>query len=70
MKTNEMYVELVCADLQKKKLYVSSGTLERAHKLNSEAANLIRAYQKRYPFYKLERNDLFFCNLLLAQKHA
>lgn len=56
---NEMLLNLVCADIRKKTIYVTSGTMKRSI-LFTAAADLIREYKARYPDFEIEVNDKFF----------
>ena len=56
---NELFLNLVCADIRNKKIYVTSGTMKRSI-LYTAAADLIREYEARYPGFKVEVNDRFF----------
>lgn len=56
---NEMFLNLVCADIRNKKIYVTSGTMKRSI-LYTVASDLIREYESRYPGFEVEVNDRFF----------
>ena len=57
---NRLYLEIACADILNKKIYVPSDVAKRARVLTSEAANVIREFQRNYPGYKVAVNDKFF----------
>ncbi len=57
---NENIMELICADIINKKIYVTSGTMKRSLSFESYASSLINKFKALYPDYNLEVNDIFF----------
>lgn len=58
--TNENIMEIACADIRMKKIYVTSGTMKRGLVFGSDAAALINQFRTQYPTFKVEVNDAFF----------
>lgn len=60
MKKNELFMSLVCADINNRKLYVTSYTAKMAKQMGHPAATLLAQYKAMYPTYKVVVDDLFF----------
>lgn len=56
----EVYMDLVCADIYNKILYITSSTSLRLVSKNVETLSLINKYQKKYPDFSIEVSDSFF----------
>ena len=53
-------MDIACADIINKKIYVTSGTMKRSMRFGSASAKLINEFKATYPSYKVEVNDAFF----------
>lgn len=53
MKKNELFMSLVCADINNRKLYVTSYTAKMAKQMGHPAAELLAQYKAMYPTYKV-----------------
>ena len=53
MKKNELFMSLVCADINNCKLYVTSYTAKMAKQMGHPAATLLAQYKAMYPTYKV-----------------
>lgn len=60
MKKNELFMSMVCADIDNRKLYVTSYTAKMAKQIGHPAATLLANYKAMYSTYKVVVDDLFF----------
>ena len=67
---NEFYVDLVCAAIEEKKLYIPSPTAKRAKEGNKETIELIERYKRMYPEYQPTVNDFFFLKFVGVVPYA